>query len=45
VTFKLEIVWYAQEHGSRAVGRKFYVDETNLRLWLGEKANLEGICK
>jgi hypothetical protein len=45
VKFKLEIVWCAQEHGSRTVGRKFDVDETNLRLWLGEKENLEGNSK
>lgn len=43
--FKLEIVWYAQERGNRAVGGKFDVDEANLRLWLGEKETLEGISK
>jgi hypothetical protein len=45
VKFKLEIVWYAHEHGNRAVGRKFDVEEINLRLWLSEIENLEGISK
>jgi transposase-like protein len=35
--FKLEVVRYAQEHGNRAVGRKFDVDETNVRRWSAEK--------
>jgi hypothetical protein len=31
VKFKLEVVWYAQEHGNRSVGRKLDVDEMNER--------------
>jgi hypothetical protein len=45
VTFKLEVARYAQEHGNIAAGRKFYVDETNVRWWSGEKEKLEGISK
>jgi hypothetical protein len=30
--FKLEVVRYAQEHGKRAAGRKFDVDESNVRM-------------
>jgi hypothetical protein len=28
--FKLEAVWYAQQHGNRAAVRKFDVDEINI---------------
>jgi hypothetical protein len=31
VQFNLEVVWYAQEHGKIAVGRKSDVDEMNAR--------------
>jgi hypothetical protein len=41
----LEVVRYAQEHGNRAAGRKFDVDEMNVRQWSGEKEKVEGICK
>jgi transposase-like protein len=43
--FKLEVVRYAQEHGNTAAGRKFDVDETNVRRWSSEKEKLEGISK
>jgi hypothetical protein len=43
--FKLQVLRYAQEHGNRAAGRKFRVDETNVRRWSGEKQKLEGISK
>jgi hypothetical protein len=39
VKFKLEVVRYAEEHGNIAVGRKFDVDEMNVRRWLDEKEN------
>jgi hypothetical protein len=41
----LEVVQYAQEHENRAAGRKFYVDEMNIRRWSGVKKKLEGISK
>jgi hypothetical protein len=31
VKLKLKVVQYAQEHGNRAQGRKFDVDETYVR--------------
>jgi hypothetical protein len=42
---RLEVVWYAQEHGNRAAGRKFDVDDMKIRRWSGEKEKLEGISK
>jgi hypothetical protein len=45
VKFKLEVVQYAQEHGNRALGRKFDVDETDIRQLSGEKEKVEGISK
>jgi hypothetical protein len=29
--FNLEVVWYAQEHGKIALGRKLDVDKMNVR--------------
>jgi hypothetical protein len=43
--FKLEVVRYAQERGNGAGGRKFDLDEMNVRRRSGEKEKLEGICK
>lgn len=39
--FKLQVVRYAQEHGNRAAGRKFDVDEKNVRRWILTKDALE----
>jgi phosphoribosyl-dephospho-CoA transferase len=43
--FKLEVVRYGQEHGNGAAGRKFDIDEMNLRGWSGEKEKLERVSK
>jgi transposase-like protein len=34
--FKVEVVQYAQEHGIRAVGRKFDIGEMDVRRWSGD---------
>jgi hypothetical protein len=39
------VVRYAQEHGNRAVGRRFAVCGTNVRRWSGEKEKIKGISK
>ena len=31
--FKLEVIKYAEEHGNRAAGRRFIVNEKNIRDW------------
>jgi hypothetical protein len=43
--FKLEVFRYATKLGNRVTGRKFDVDESNVRRWSGEKEKLEGISK
>ena len=35
--FKLQVISYAEEHGNRAAGRKFDVDESNVRKWRRNK--------
>lgn len=39
--FKLQVVLYAQENGNRAAGKKFDVDEKNVRRWIQAKDALE----
>lgn len=39
--FKLQVVNFAQEHGNREAGRKFDVDERNVRRWMQSKDALK----
>jgi hypothetical protein len=45
VNFKFKVVQHIQEHGNRDAGRKFDVDEMNVRQRSGEKQKTEGISK
>ena len=39
--FKLQVISYAEEHGNRAAGRKFDVDESNVRKWRKNKEDIK----
>ena len=39
--FKLQVISYAEEHGHRAAGRKFDVDESNVRKWRRNKEDIK----
>ena len=39
--FKLQVISYAEEHGNRAAGRKFDVDESNVRKWRRNKEDIK----
>ena len=39
--FKLQVISYAKEHGNRAAGRKFDVDESNVRKWRRNKEDIK----
>ena len=39
--FKLQVISYAEEHGDRAAGRKFDVDESNVRKWRRNKEDIK----
>ena len=43
--FKLQVISYAEEHGNRAAGRKFDVDESNVRKWKRNLLNLQNLNK
>ena len=43
--FKLEVVRFAQENGNRAAGKKFDVNEVNVRRWIEAKDALEKTSK
>ena len=45
VSFKLEVVGYAEIHGNRAASREFTVPETNVRDWKKKKVVLKGMKK
>ncbi len=42
---KLLVVKYSEEHGKRAAGRHFGVDESNVRLWCRTQGNLNRMNK
>ena len=39
--FKLQVISYVEEHGNRAAGRKFDVDESNVRKWRRNKEDIK----
>lgn len=43
--FKLQVVGYTIEHGNRAAGKKFAVDESCVRRWRIQRENLAKTLK
>ena len=43
--FKLRVVGYAVEHGNRAAGKKFAVDESCVRRWRVQREKLTNTAK
>ena len=43
--FKLQVVHYAVEHGNRAAGRKFDMDEKNMQRWTQIQDALENMSQ
>ena len=44
-SFKLKVIRYAEEHGNRAAGREFCIDEKSVRQWRSMKEELDKMPK